>query len=167
MAAEFSFDVVSTFDRQEVLNAIDQVRRELVTRFDLKDSGSTIELDDKVIKLASASELTLDSVRDLLLGKAVRRKLSPKIFDYGEVEEATKGTVRQTVKLRQGLSPELAREIVKIVRDRCPKLKAQIQGDAVRVTGKVKDDLQSAMNAVREAEQAKDWAIPVQFDNYR
>ena len=83
MAAEFSFDVVSTFDRQEVLNAIDQVRRELVTRFDLKDSGSTIELDDKVIKLASASELTLDSVRDLLLGKAVRRKLSPKIFDYG------------------------------------------------------------------------------------
>ena len=71
------------------------------------------------------------------------------------------------MKLRQGLSPELAREIVKIVRDRCPKLKAQIQGDAVRVTGKVKDDLQSAMNAVREAEQAKDWAIPVQFDNYR
>lgn len=165
--AEFSFDIVSTFNRVEVVNAIDQARRELVTRFDLKSSGSTIDLETDVIKLASASEMTLDSVRDILIGRAVKRGLSAKVFDFGDVEEATKGTVRQAVKLRQGLPQELAKEIVKIVRDRCPKLKAQIQGDAVRVTGKVKDDLQAAITAVRDGEKEKDWPTPIQFDNYR
>ena len=167
MAAEFSFDVVPTFNKQEMVNAIDQARREIATRYDLKDSGTTIELDGALIKLASASEMTLESVRDILVGRAVKRGISSKVFDFQGIEDATKGTVRQEVKLRQGLPQDLAREIVKIVRDNCPKLKAQIQGEAVRVTGKAKDDLQAAIAAVRSAEKDKDWATPVQFDNYR
>src|SRR6478736_10418364 len=96
--------------------------------------------------------MTLESVRDLLLEKAVRRHLSPKIFDYGRVEEASRGTVRQTATLRQGLSQDLAREITKLIRDRLPKLKTQIQGDAVRVTGKSKDELQSAIQVLKKSE---------------
>lgn len=167
MAAEFSFDVVSSFNKQEMVNAIDQARREIATRFDLKNSGTTIELDGAIVKLASASEMTLEAVRDILVGRAVKRGISAKVFDFQVVEDATKGTVRQQVKLRQGLSQDLAREIVKIVRDNCPKLKAQIQGDAVRVTGKAKDDLQAAIGAVRGAEKDRDWTTPIQFDNYR
>jgi uncharacterized protein YajQ (UPF0234 family) len=164
---ESSFDVVSQFDRQELVNAVDQAVREVHTRFDLKDSGSIIELEATSLKLHSASEMTLQSVRDLLLEKAVRRKLSPKIFDYGKVEEASKGTVRQTAQLRQGLNQDLAREISKLIRDRLPKLKTQIQGDAVRVTGKSKDELQSAIQLLRKAEVDRNWAVPLQFINYR
>lgn len=166
-AGEFSFDVVSQFDRQELVNAIDQAAREIRTRFDLKDSGSSIELDASSVKLHSASEMTLDAVRDVLLQKAVKRQLSPKIFDYGRVEEASKGTVRQTATLRQGLNQDLAREITKLIRDRLPKLKTQIQGDAVRVTGKSKDELQSAIQLLRKSEQDRNWPVPLQFINYR
>src|SRR5438105_901786 len=166
-SSEFSFDVVSQFDRQELINAIDQAMREVRTRFDLKDSGSTIELEAAAIKLHSASEMTLDSVRDLLLQKAVKRQLSPKIFDYGRVEEASKGTVRQSAALRQGLNQDLAREITKLIRDRLPKLKTQIQGDAVRITGKSKDDLQPAIQVLRKTEQDRNWPVPLQFVNYR
>ncbi len=167
MAAESSFDVVSQFDQQELVNALDQAAREIHTRYDLKSSGSSIELEGETIKLASASELTLDAVRDLLLQKAVRRGLSPKVFDYGKVEEATKGTVRQTVKLRKGLNQDLAREISKLIREGFPKVKNQIQGDAVRVTGKNKDDLQSVIQALRKAENDRGWPVPLQFTNYR
>jgi cyclic-di-GMP-binding protein len=167
MASDFSFDVVSEFDRQELVNAVDQASRELTQRYDLKGSGSSIELDGDTIKLASATEMTLDSVRDVLLQKAVKRNLSPKVFDYGKVEEASKGTVRQTVKLRRGLSQELAKEITKLIRDNLPKLKSQIQGDAVRVTGKNKDDLQAAQQALRAAEREREWTSPLQFTNYR
>ena len=166
-ANEYSFDVVSQFDRQELVNAIDQARRELVTRYDLKNSGSSIQLEPSSIHLASASELTLDAVRDLLLQKAVRRNLSPKVFDYGKVEEASKGTVRQTILLRQGLNQDLAREVSKLLRDKLPKLKTQIQGDAVRVTGKSKDELQAAIKVLRTAEQERNWPVPLQFINYR
>ena len=166
-AGEFSFDVVSQFDRQELVNAIDQAAREIRTRFDLKDSGSSIELDASSVKLHSASEMTLDAVRDVLLQKAVKRQLSPKIFYYGRVEEASKGTVRQTATLRQGLNQDLAREITKLIRDRLPKLKTQIQGDAVRVTGKSKDELQSAIQLLRKSEQDRNWPVPLQFINYR
>jgi uncharacterized protein YajQ (UPF0234 family) len=165
--SDSSFDVVSQFDRQELVNAIDQASRELHARYDLKDSGSTIVLEQDAIKLASASEMTLDAVRDLLLQKAVKRQLSPKIFDYGTVEEASKGTVRQTVKLRQGLNQDLAREISKLIRDKFPKVKNQIQGDAVRVTGKSKDDLQAVIQALRTAERDRNWPVPLQFTNYR
>ncbi|MDQ3810296.1 MAG: YajQ family cyclic di-GMP-binding protein [Chloroflexota bacterium] len=167
MAPDFSFDVVSQFDRQELVNAIDQAMREIRTRYDLKDSGSSIELDDSSLKLHSASEMTLDAVRDLLLQKAVRRNLSPKIFDYGRVEEASKGTVRQTARLRQGLNQDLAREITRLLRDRLPKLKTQIQGDAVRVTGRSKDELQAAIQLLRKSEQERNWPVPLQFVNYR
>src|SRR3979411_607573 len=108
---ESSFDVVSHFERQERVNAVDQALREVHTRYDLKDSGSTIEIEATAVKLHSASEMTLESVRDVLLQKAVKRQLSPKIFDYGKVEEASKGTVRQTAELRPGLRPNRLRRI--------------------------------------------------------
>ena len=111
--------------------------------------------------------MTLDAVRDVLLQKAVKRQLSPKIFDYGKVEEARAGTVRQTANLRSGLNQDLAREMVKLIRDRMPKLKTQIQGDAVRVTGKNKDDLQAAISLLRKAEADRNWPVPLQFVNYR
>ncbi|MBV9329449.1 MAG: YajQ family cyclic di-GMP-binding protein [Chloroflexi bacterium] len=166
-AGESSFDVVSQFDRQELVNAVDQATREVRTRYDLKDSGTTIVLEDTEIKLHSASEMTLEATRDVLLQKAVRRQLSPKIFDYGRVEEASRGTVRQTAALRRGLSQDLCREITRLLRERMPKLKTQIQGDAVRVTGKSKDELQSAIALLRKTEQDRNWPVPVQFVNYR
>ena len=166
-AGESSFDVVSQFDRHEMVNAVDQAVREVRTRFDLKDSGTTILLEGSEIKLHSASEMTLEATRDVLLQKAVRRQLSPKIFDYGRIEEASKGTVRQSANLRQGLSQDLAREITRLLRERMPKLKTQIQGDAVRVTGKSKDELQSAIAILRKAEEERQWPVPLQFVNYR
>jgi len=166
-AGESSFDVVSQFDRQEMVNAVDQALREVRTRYDLKDSGTTIVLEDTEIKLHSASEMTLDATRDVLLQKAIRRQLSPKIFDYGRVEEASRGTVRQTAALRRGLSQDLCREITRLLRERMPKLKTQIQGDAVRVTGKSKDELQGAIALLRKTEQDRNWPVPLQFINYR
>ncbi len=167
MAGESSFDVVSQFDRQELVNAVDQAMREVRTRFDLKDSGTTIELEGSEIKLHSASEMTLEATRDVLLQKAVRRQLSPKIFLYGKVEEASRGTVRQNATLQQGLSQDLCREITRLLRDRLPKLKTQIQGDAVRVTGKSKDELQTAIQLLRKTEEERNWPVPLQFVNYR
>ena len=163
MAGESSFDVVSQFDRQELVNAIDQTMREVSTRYDLKGSGSEVRLEKDSIQLASASELTLGAIRELLIQRAARRNLSPKIFEFQKVEEAAKGTVRQTAKLRQGIEQDLAREISKLIRDRCPKVRPQIQGDAVRVSGKNKDDLQAAIKLLRE----KDYSVPLQFINYR
>jgi cyclic-di-GMP-binding protein len=167
MPSDFSFDVVSQLDRQELVNAIDQATREITTRYDLKNSGSSIDLEKDNIKLASANEMSLGAVRDLLLERAVRRKVSPKVFDFGRIEEASKGTVRQTVTLRQGIDAELAKEITRLVRERLPKLKSQIQGDAVRVIGKHKDELQAAIQVLRAAEQERKWAVPIQFTNYR
>ncbi len=163
MAGESSFDVVSQFDRQELVNAIDQATREVVTRYDLKDTGSEITLQKDALEFASASEFTLGAVRDLFIQKAVRRNLSPKVFDFQKVEEASKGTVRQTAKLRQGLDQDLARTISKLIRERAPKVKSQIQGDAVRVSGKNKDDLQAVIKLLRE----QDYVLPLQFINYR
>lgn len=165
--SESSFDVVSQFDRQELVNAIDQASREMGARYDLKNSGSSIELEGDTIRLASASEMTLDAVRDMLVQRAAKRSLSPKIFDFGKVEEASRGTVRQTVKLRQGLSQDLAREISKLIREGFPKVKNQIQGDAVRVTAKSKDELQAVIQALRKAETDRGWPVPLSFTNYR
>ena len=167
MPQDFSFDVVSEFDRQELVNAIDQALREITTRYDLKDSGSAIELESSAITLRSASEMSLKAVGDVLVGKVVRRGLSPKILDFGKVEDAAKGTVRQTIALRKGLNQELAREITRLIRDRLPKLKTQVQGDAVRVTGRSKDDLQAAIRVLRQAEEERQWLVPLQFTNYR
>ncbi len=163
MASDSSFDVVSKFDQQELVNAIDQTLREVTQRYDLKATGSQVTLDKDSITMTSDSDFTLKAVREILLEKTARRGLSTKILDFGQVEPAAKGTVRQTAKLRQGIEQDLARQITKLMRDNFPKLKAQIQGDAVRVVGPSKDQLQAAITLLRE----KDYPVPLQFVNYR
>lgn len=162
MASSFSFDVVSEFDRQELVNAVDQTKREVSTRYDLKDTKTEIELAEEEITVNTASELTLNAVKDILTTKAVRRNLSLKIFDFGKMEEAAGGRVRQVIKLKKGLSSELAKEIGKLIRDNS-KAQSQIQGDAVRVTSKSKDELQQIMSLLK----GKDYPVPLQFTNYR
>lgn len=163
MAGESSFDVVSEFDRQELVNAIDQAERELRTRYDLKDTKSEIRLEKSNILFHAPAEITLNSIRDLLESKMVRRGLSLKILKLGEVEPAAGGTVRQTATLQQGISQDLARDIAKLIRDTHPKVKVQVQGEALRVTGKSKDELQSVIAALK----ARDYPVPLQFANYR
>jgi uncharacterized protein YajQ (UPF0234 family) len=163
MAADSSFDVVSQINRQELVNAVDQVSREIGTRFDLKATGSTVTLEKDSVTLACDSEFTLKAVRDILIERSAKRGFSTKIFDFGKVEPAAKGTVRQSAKLQQGINQELAKSITKLVRDKYPKLKTQIQGDAVRVTGASKDMLQGSMKLLRE----QDYPVPLQFNNYR
>jgi uncharacterized protein YajQ (UPF0234 family) len=163
MASDSSFDVVSQIDRQELVNAVDQTSREVSTRFDLKNTGSTVTLEKDAVVLACDSEFTLKAVRDILIERSAKRGFSTKIFDFGKVEPAARGTVRQTAKLRQGIDPDLGRTITKLVRDKFPKLKAQIQGDAVRISGSSKDMLQGAMKTLRE----QDYVVPLQFNNYR
>ncbi len=165
MAAESTFDVVSEFDRQELRNAIDQTEREVRTRFDLKDSRSELKLGDKDITITSDSEMHLQAVRDILESKAIRRGLSLKIFDYGEVEEVGGMRVRQVVTLRQGIAEDLAKKLQKLIKEHAPKVQARIQGDAVRVGSKSKDDLQTVIRLLRE--RADDFPVPLQFTNYR
>lgn len=161
--ADSSFDVVSDFDQQELVNALDQVRREVATRYDFKGSKVSLELGKTEITLHADDEFRAGSVKDLLLTKAVRRGLSLKVFDFGKLEPAAGGTVRQRIGLQRGLSSEQAKEISKIVRDRFPKVKPTIQGDAVRVIGKSKDELQAVIAHLREI----DYPVALQFINYR
>lgn len=164
MAGENSFDVVSQYDEQELVNALDQARRDVATRFDLKDTKTDIEYDGKKnITILTASEFTLKSVRDVLESKLVRRNLSLKILKDGKLEPASGGMVRQHIELQQGISQDLAREITKLLRDNFPKVKAQIQGDAIRVSAKSRDDLQAVIQYLK----GKDFPVPLQFNNYR
>ncbi len=163
MAGENSFDIVSQYDEQELVNALDQTRREAGTRFDLKDTHTEIKQEKSSITITTASEFTLKQVLDVLESKMVRRSLSLKILKPGTVEQAAGGRVRETFELQQGISQELGREITKLIRDHFPKVKAQIQGDAVRVMGKSRDDLQSVIALLK----GKDFPVPLQFDNYR
>ena len=165
MPAESTFDVVSEFDRQELRNAIDQTEREVRTRFDLKDSRSELKLGDKDITITSDSEMHLQAVRDILESKAIRRGLSLKIFDYGEVEEVGGMRVRQVVTLKEGIADDLAKKLQKLIKEHAPKVQARIQGDAVRVGSKSKDDLQTVIRLLRE--RADDFPVPLQFTNYR
>ena len=159
-----SFDVVSQVDRQEVRNAVDQAQREIGTRFDFKNTNSSIEQADLVLTLRSVSADRLTALRQVLEEKLVRRKVSLKGLEYGDVEEAAHGTVRQTATLKVGISADKAREINKLIKDKGPKgVNSQTQGDAVRVSGKKRDDLQAVMQVIREA----DLGIPIQFDNRR
>ena len=159
-----SFDVVSEVDLQEVRNAVDQARRELSTRFDFKGTDSTVDLTEKEIELHSASEERLKAVAQVLEEKLVRRKVSLKTLDYGKVEEAAKGTARQHVTLNVGISDEKAREIGKFLKGLSLKgVQHQVQGDQLRVSGKKRDDLQSAIAAMKE----HDFAVPLQFTNFR
>ncbi len=163
MADTYSFDVVSDFDRQELVNALDQVRREVGQRYDLKDSKTEIDLEDTSLTITTASDMTLDAVTDVLRQKAVKRELSLKIFDFQPAEPVGGNRVQQVVKLRKGLSQELAKQLSKTVRDQIKKVTVAIQGESLRVTGKNKDDLQQVIQLLR----AEDLELPLQFENYR
>ncbi len=163
MAQEFSFDIVSKTDMQEVHSAIQQAQKELAQRFDFKGSKSSIELTHDEIVLVSDDEGKLRSVRDIVESKLVKRKVPLKALDFGKIEPASMGTVRQHVKIQQGIETEKAKAIVKTIKDAKLKVQASIQSDQVRVAGKSKDDLQRAMTLVREG----DYGIPLQFTNYR
>jgi uncharacterized protein YajQ (UPF0234 family) len=163
MAGESSFDVVSEFDQQELVNALDQVRREIATRYDFKGSRSTLELGKAEITLQADDEFRAKAVRDLVESKAVRRGLSLKIFDWGKLETAAGGSVRQTISLKRGLTSEQAKELSKRIRDGFPKVKPVIQGDALRVTAKSKDELQAVISDLR----ALEYPVALQFTNYR
>ena len=161
--ADSSFDVVSEFDQQELVNALDQVRREVATRYDFKGAKVSLELGKAEITLHADDEFRAASVKDLLETKAVRRGLSLKIFEWGKLEPAAGGTVKEQIGLHRGLTSEQAKEIAKLVRDRFPKVKPAIQGDAVRVSGKSKDELQGVIALLR----GLDYAVALQFINYR
>ena len=165
MPQDFSFDVVSKVELQEVSNAVAQASKEIATRFDFRGSASKIELKDKELEvvLVSDDEHKLKSVIDILETKLVRRGVAVKALDYGKVEAAAGGTVRQVAKIQQGIPTEKAKEIVKAIKDRKLKVQASIQADQVRVSGRSKDDLQTAMATVREG----DFGLPLQFTNYR
>ena len=165
MAGEVSFDIVSEFDRQELVNALDQVRREITTRYDFKGAKADIDLGKEEILIHTDSEIRAKAIRELIESKAVKRGLSLKVFDWGTIDSAGGMTVRQKVLLRKGLSDELAKKISKLIRDEFPKCKSQIQGDAVRVTSKSKDDLQRVIARLKE--EGEGYPVPLQFQNYR
>lgn len=163
MASDSSFDVVSQYDEQELVNALDQTRREVSQRFDLKDTKTEIKHEKKSLTITTASEFTLKSVMDVLQSKLVKRNLSLKILKPGKIETASGGMVRQAVELQEGISQDLAREISKLIRDNFPKARPQIQGDAVRVVAKSRDELQAVIALLK----GKDFPVPLQFINYR
>jgi uncharacterized protein YajQ (UPF0234 family) len=163
MASNFSFDVVSDFDQQELRNALDQTTREVGTRYDLKDSKTQIDWEKDQLSINTASEFTLSSVIDVLESRVVRRGLSLKILDYQPPEDASGGRVRQIVKLKKGIPEDLGKQLVKEIRANHKKVTPQIQGDAIRVSGKNKDDLQAVIQDLK----AKDLPVALQFVNYR
>jgi cyclic-di-GMP-binding protein len=165
MADSFSFDVVSDFDRQELVNAVDQARREVGQRYDLKDSGTEIELEDAVLTITTASDMTLQAVADVLRQKATKRTLSLKIFDFQDPEVVGGNRVKQVVKLRKGLSQELAKKLSKKVRDAIKKATVSIQGESLRISSKSKDDLQQVIQLLKGQEEELE--VPLQFENYR
>lgn len=160
-----SFDIVSTVEMPEVLNAINQAEKEIVTRYDLKDSKSSIKLNekDKRIEIASVDEFKLKAVVDILQGKLVKRKVPLKALTFGAVTPAAGSTVRQDITLQQGIPTEKAKEIVKAIKDSKKKVQASINGDLVRVSGKDRDTLQEIMAVLR----GQDFGIDMQFTNYR
>ena len=159
-----TFDVVSEIDRQEVKNAIDQAQREIGTRFDFKNTDSSIELNDLILTLRTVSEDRLAALRLVVEEKLVKRGVSLKGTDYGKVEEATQNTVRQVVTLKVGIGSDKAREINRMIKEKGPKgVSSQTQGETVRVTGKKRDDLQAVIALLKVA----DLGIPLQFQNFR
>lgn len=163
MASTYSFDIVSDFDRQELVNAVDQVVRELKSRYDLKDTQSTVELGEEKITIGTDSEFTLESVHNILREKAAKRNISQKIFEFGKIDSASGNRVRQEITLKKGISQDIAKQISKLIRDEFKKVQASIQGDAVRVSAKAKDDLQAVMQRLKQ----EDYPVALQFTNYR
>jgi uncharacterized protein YajQ (UPF0234 family) len=163
MAGENSFDIVCKVDPQEVTNAVDQARREIDTRYDLKGSKSAVTLEKTSLTVTAPDDMKLKAVVDILQSKLHRRGVPLKALSYGKVETAAGSTLRQSIELQQGIPIEKAREIVRLVKDTKLKLQASIQEDKVRVTGKNRDDLQKIIALLRE----QDLGIALQFDNYR
>ena len=162
-ASEHSFDVVSEFDHQELVNAVQQAQREIATRYDFKDVTAEVTLGDDGVTVLTSSEQRAQAMLDVLQGKLVRRGLSLKILRPGKVEPAAKGNVRQLLSLQRGIDEELARSLVKRIRAGHPKVQVRIQGDELRVSGKDKDHLQAVTQDLREY----DAPVPLQFTNYR
>lgn len=163
MAGESSFDIVSDYDHQELVNALDQTRREMLQRYDLKDTKSTLEEEKNALVVTAPSDMTLRAIIDVLESKMIRRGLDLKMLDFGPVENASGGMVRQRIALKKGISQDLARQLSKLIRDEAPKAKAQVQGDAVRVSSKSRDILQDVIRIVK----AQEFDVPLQFVNYR
>ena len=165
MADSFSFDVVSDFERQELVNALDQVKREISQRYDLKGTDTILDLDKENIYITTNSELTLNNVNDIIRQKAIKRNLSLKIFDYGEVEIVSGNKVKQTILLKQGINQEIAKKISKNIRDQIKKINVSINGETLRVSSKSKNDLQSAIKLLIELEESLN--IPLKANNFR
>ena len=165
MAGTYSFDVVSDFDRQELVNAIDQLKREVDQRYDLKDSNTEIDCQENELIITTASDMTLQAIEVVLRQKAIKRNLSLKIFDFQQSEVCSGSRVRQKILLRKGLSQDLAKKLSKLIRDQLKKVNASIQGDSLRVIGKSKDDLQQALSILRNQEEEIE--VPLQYEKYR
>ncbi|HEU6439296.1 MAG TPA: YajQ family cyclic di-GMP-binding protein [Terriglobales bacterium] len=163
MASDSSFDVVSDFDDQEMRNALDQVRREVQQRYDFKGVTYDLTPSKTELVLLTDDEFRAKAVRELIESKAVKRGLSLKIFDWGKIEPAGGNKVRQHITLRRGLDEDLARKLSKLIREEFPKSKPQIQGDAIRVFGKSRDDLQRVITRLKELDEP----VALQFTNYR
>jgi uncharacterized protein YajQ (UPF0234 family) len=163
MAKDFSFDVVSEVELSEVRNAYDQASREIVTRFDFKNTGTSLALDDDLIEIRSSTENRLKAALEVLKEKMVRREVPLKALHEGPILPAAKSTVKQTVNVNRGISDDKGREIAKFIKGLGVKIQVQIQGEQLRVSGKTKDDLQAVIRALKE----HDFDIPLQFTNYR
>ena len=160
-----TFDIVSRVDMQEMDNAINQVKKEIGTRFDFRGSKTQIDLDrkDAKIQVLTEDEMKLRAIKDMLIAKAVRRSIEAEALAFGDSERAGGDMVRQTVTINNGIDIETARKVVKLVKDAKLKVQAAIQGDEVRITGKQRDDLQNVIGTLKEA----DLGMPLQFVNYR
>ena len=161
--ADFSFDIVSKVDLAEVKNAVDQALREVANRYDFKNSVSDIEIEESTLKLHSDDEYKMTALVDILQSKLIRRGISLKALDYGKIEPAAKLTVRQEIKLKQGLDADNARAVNKLIKDSGRKVTTQIQGEQVRATSKSKDELQAVMQLLKSA----DLPFDLQFVNLR
>ena len=165
MPAESTFDIVSEFDRQELVNAVDQAQREVRTRYDLKDSKTEIVLSEKELTITADSEMHVSAVRDVLESKAIRRNLSLKVFKWAKPEEIGGLRVKQIAALQQGIPDDVAKKLQKLIRDQFPKVQPRIQGDALRIGSKSRDELQGVIRLVKEHQD--DFTIALQFTNYR
>ena len=166
MAKDSSFDVVSEFDKQELLNAVDQTMRDINSRFDLKNTNSNIELDaDKSITITTSDDMKLRNILDILQSKLVKRNLDIKILDPQPAENALGGNIRQVFNLKKGLSQEIAKKIVADIKNSKIKVQASIQGEQVRVSGKSRDDLQEVIKLLKE--NTESYNLPLHFTNYR
>ena len=163
MAKDASFDIVSKVDFSKVQNAVVMTMKEITTRYDFKGSKSDVKLEKEELVLVSDDEYKMDQLKDVLINKLIKQEVSLKSLDYGKMESASGGTVRQRAKLVQGIGKDHAKKITNLIKEKGLKVKTQIQDEQIRVTGKNKDDLQKVIAALREA----DLDVPLQFTNYR